>query len=71
MPDAIKSLWSIIHPLQSSTKRSDSGRRSEKLNGPPEAAEVIVVGKDRVLLIMKPGRERKEYVPQGKCYLRE
>lgn len=30
----------------------------QKLNGPPEAAEVIVVCKDRVLLIMKPGRER-------------
>ncbi|CAI9573945.1 unnamed protein product [Staurois parvus] len=39
--------------------------------GPPEPAEVIAVGKDPTLLIMKPGREKWEYVPQEKCYLRE
>lgn len=43
----------------------------QKPQGPPEAAEVIAVGKDRVLLIMKPGQEKWEYVPQEKCYLRE
>ncbi|XP_073429786.1 deoxyuridine 5'-triphosphate nucleotidohydrolase-like [Dendrobates tinctorius] len=39
--------------------------------GPPSAAEVIAVGKDRTLLIMRPGVEKWEYVPQEKCYLRE
>lgn len=43
----------------------------KKPSGPPEPAEVIALGKDRVLLIMKPGQEKWEYVPQGKCYLRE
>lgn len=43
----------------------------QKPHGPPEAAVVIAVGKDRVLLIMKPGQEKWEYVPQGKCYLRD
>ncbi|XP_066456619.1 uncharacterized protein [Eleutherodactylus coqui] len=39
--------------------------------GPPSPAEVIAVGKDRTLLIMRPGVEKWEYVPQEKCYLRE
>ncbi|CAN2389994.1 dUTP metabolic process [Pristimantis euphronides] len=39
--------------------------------GPPSPAEVIAVGKDRSLLIMRPGKEKWEYIPQEKCYLRE
>lgn len=40
-------------------------------NGPPEQAEVIAVGKDNTILIMRPGQEKWEYVPADRCYLRE
>ncbi|CAH2274373.1 deoxyuridine 5 -triphosphate nucleotidohydrolase-like [Pelobates cultripes] len=43
----------------------------QNVQGPPSPAEVIAVGKDRTLLIMRPGVEKWEYVPQEKCYLRE
>ncbi|OCT97766.1 hypothetical protein XELAEV_18009995mg [Xenopus laevis] len=43
----------------------------QNIQGPPSPAKVIAVGKDRTLLIMKPGQERWECVPQEKCYLRE
>ncbi|XP_044144330.1 deoxyuridine 5'-triphosphate nucleotidohydrolase, mitochondrial-like isoform X2 [Bufo gargarizans] len=43
----------------------------QDVNGPPSPAEVIAVGKDRALLVMRPGVEKWEYIPQEKCYLRE
>lgn len=38
-------------------------------NGSLEPAEVIAVGKDNTVLIMKAGQEKWEYVPTQKCYL--
>ncbi|KAM5170509.1 uncharacterized protein ACMZJ9_003402 [Mantella aurantiaca] len=43
----------------------------QNTTGPPSPAEVIAVGKDRTLLVMRPGVEKWEYIPQEKCYLRE
>ncbi|XP_073421989.1 uncharacterized protein [Dendrobates tinctorius] len=43
----------------------------QNTQGPPSEAEVLAVGKDHTLLIMRPGVEKWEYIPQEKCYLRE
>uniref|UniRef100_A0A8D0FTZ7 Deoxyuridine 5'-triphosphate nucleotidohydrolase n=1 Tax=Strix occidentalis caurina TaxID=311401 RepID=A0A8D0FTZ7_STROC len=43
----------------------------QRPDGPPEPAEVIAMGKDSTILIMKRGHEKWEYVPATTCYLRE
>lgn len=37
----------------------------------PQPADIIATGSDNVLLVMKPGQEKWDYVPADKCYLRE
>lgn len=36
------------------------------VSGTPEPVEIIALGKDRAFLIMRPGIEKWEYVPQEK-----
>ncbi|XP_043944813.1 LOW QUALITY PROTEIN: uncharacterized protein LOC122816080 [Protopterus annectens] len=40
-------------------------------NKPPEEAEVIAAGNDNTVLIIKPEKEKLEYIPADWCYLRE
>ncbi|XP_063315050.1 deoxyuridine 5'-triphosphate nucleotidohydrolase-like [Pelobates fuscus] len=64
------------------TIRGDKGFGSTNLNpgakvwvrtekGPPEPADIIATGNDNTVILSKSGHDKWEYVPSGKCYLRE